>query len=313
MTLYDFGNWLNIASFYMIGGTGAAISMKCGEFNLGGEGQIYAGGFTAAIFLAKLHGLVATAGAASLELSLAVPLAVILAVAGGMTISALLCFFSALLRKYRGASFLLTSFIVSSAVIPLINGLIAGPFRGNTGNLLATPFIDKAFRFKKILPPSSLNISFFIGILICVAGGFFLFKTRLGKKICIFGISREFALYSGFSEKSITFTSALTGGALHGLCGSFIVLGTYYTCHSGFYLGHGWTCLSAAMLAGSNPFLVIFSSLFLGAVTAFTNSFALHHNVGYDLSTIIQAVIMIAVSIPFYSLFKAKKRLRGQK
>ena len=47
MTAYNLGNWLNIASFYMVAGCGAAISMKSGEFNLGGEGQIYAGGFAA--------------------------------------------------------------------------------------------------------------------------------------------------------------------------------------------------------------------------------------------------------------------------
>ena len=285
MTAYDFGNILNFASFYMVAGTGAAISMKAGEFNLGGEGQIYAGGFTAAVVLAKMA--VCPAG-------VAVPLALL---AGGV-VSALLCFISALLRKYRDASFLLTSFIISSAVIPLINGLIAGPFRGNTGNLLATPFIQKSFRFARILPPSSLNASFFAGIIICILGSFFLFKTQKGQKICIYGISREFALYSGFSEKAVTFTCALAGGALHGLCGAFIVLGTYYTCHSGFYAGIGWTGLSAAMLAGANPVLVIPSSLFLGAVTAFVNSFSLHHNTGYDLGAIIQAVIMFLVAIP---------------
>ena len=299
MTAYDIGNILNFASFYMVAGTGAAISMKCGEFNLGGEGQVYAGGFVAAVVLAKMAGLPS---------ALAVPLSILAA----CTLSALLCFISALFRKYRGASFLLTSFIISSAVIPLINGLIAGSFRGNTGNLLATPFIEKSFRFARILPPSSLNASFFAGILICVLGALFLFRTHLGQKLCIFGISREFALYSGFSEKTITFTSAITSGALHGLCGAFIVLGTYYTCHSGFYNGIGWTGLSAAMLAGSNPIFIIISSIFLGAVTSFTNSFSLHHNVGFDLGAIIQAVIMFCVAIPVFK-DRIKLPFRGQK
>lgn len=289
MTTYEFGNLLNFASFYMVAGSGAAISMKAGEFNLGGEGQVYAGGFTVAIVLSRLAGWPA---------GLAVPLSL----AAAALVSAILCFISALLRKYRGASFLLTSFIISSAVIPLINGLISGPFRGNTGNLLATPFIEKSFRFARLLPPSQLNISFFIGIIICILGAVFLFKTQFGQKICIFGISREFALYSGFSEKAITFTSALAGGALHGLCGAFIVAGSYYTCHSGFYTGIGWTGLTAAMLAGANPIFIIPSSLFLGGITTFINTFTLHHNVGYDLGAIIQALIMFLVAIPFIKI-----------
>ncbi len=293
MTVYEFGNMLNFASFYMVAGSGAAISMKAGEFNLGGEGQIYAGGFMAGILLAKLSGCPAI---------LAIPLSL---TAAALT-SAILCFLSALLRKYRGASFLLTSFIISSAVIPLINGLLAGPFRGNTGNLLASPFISKSFRFIRLLPPSSLNISFFAGLAVCLFSWFFLFKTEVGRKTCIFGISREFALYSGFSEKTISFTSALAGGALHGLCGAFIVGGTYYTCHSGFYAGIGWTGLTAAMLAGANPLFVIPSSIFLGGLTAFINSFTLHHNVGYDLGAIIQAVIMFIVAIPFLKIRRRK-------
>jgi len=286
MTTYDIGNWLNTASFFMIAGTGASISMKCGEFNLGGEGQIYAGGFVCAVILAK---------AANLGVGIALPLALLAAI----LTSSVLCFFSALLHKYRNASFLLTSFIISSAIIPLINGLIAGPCRGSTGNLLATPFISQKFRFLRILKPSSLNVSFFIAVLICLAGAFILFKTNFGRKLCIYGISNEFAKYSGFSEKTIIFSSSLISGGLHGLCGAFIICGTYYTCHSGFYTGLGWSGLSASMIAGSNPLFVIVSSLFLAAVSSFTSIFSLHHNVGFDLGAIIQACIMFVVSIPF--------------
>lgn len=77
------------------------------------------------------------------------------------------------------------------------------------------------------------------------------------------------------------------------------MLGTYYTCHSGFYAGLGWSGLSAAMLGGANPVFVIPSSLFLAAVSTFTSNFAIHHNVGFDLAALIQSIIMFIVSIPF--------------
>ena len=54
MNLYFIGSALNLSSLYMIAGCGAAISIKSGEFNLGGEGQIYAGGFICAIILTSL-------------------------------------------------------------------------------------------------------------------------------------------------------------------------------------------------------------------------------------------------------------------
>ena len=51
MNMYYFGSALNTASLYMVAGCGAAISFKSGELNLGGEGQVYLGGFLTAVLL----------------------------------------------------------------------------------------------------------------------------------------------------------------------------------------------------------------------------------------------------------------------
>ena len=55
MNLYYFGQALNLASLYMIAGLGDAIIIKSGHFNLGGEGQVYAGGFICGILLASMR------------------------------------------------------------------------------------------------------------------------------------------------------------------------------------------------------------------------------------------------------------------
>ena len=53
MNVYYLGSALNLSSLYMLAGCGALISIKSGDFNLGGEGQIYLGGFISAIILAN--------------------------------------------------------------------------------------------------------------------------------------------------------------------------------------------------------------------------------------------------------------------
>src|SRR5574344_2853591 len=50
-TQYAVGNFLNTAALLMTAGIGAAISVKSGNMNLGGEGQIYFGGYVAALVL----------------------------------------------------------------------------------------------------------------------------------------------------------------------------------------------------------------------------------------------------------------------
>ncbi len=286
MNFYYFGSILNSASFYMIGGCGAMLSIISGKYNLGGEGQIYLGGFLTAILLSKIG---------FLPPFVAIPLALFLSFLS----SGFLCIISALLKKYKNADFLLTSFIISAAIIPILDGLIGGTFRGSTGNLLATEVIPKQFQFSHFLKPSPLNISFFFAITICCLTAIFIQKTNTGKQMKIFGISREFSIYSGFSETKISFISAFLSGGLHGLCGGLIIVGTSYTCHSGFYAGIGWNSLSAAIIAKGNPYFIIASSLFLSTIFSFAKQIALNNNLGFDLESLLQSIVIFLISMSF--------------
>ena len=110
MNVYYLGSALNLSSLYMIAGTGALISIKSGDFNLGGEGQIYLGGFVSAVILAALG-----------KSGLPPAFAVLLALAAAAASSALLAGLSAVFKILRNADFLFTSFIASAAIIPFID------------------------------------------------------------------------------------------------------------------------------------------------------------------------------------------------
>ena len=271
----------------MIAGLGAAVSIKSGALNLGGEGQIYLGGFTTALILVKLA-------------ELPVPLAMMLSLITAFLASGFLTLLSALLQHYRKADFLFTSYIASAATIPFIDGLISGPFRSQSNNLLATPFIEQKFRFPSILKPSSLNPSIFLALLLCCVFFFLLYRTAWGRKLCIYGISPRFAEFSTYNIKRLSFSAAIISGGMHGLCGAMAICGTYFTCHQGFYSGMGWNALSASLIAYSNPLFIIPSSLFMGFITTFSNKYALYHNFGFDMDSLIQAVILLLISFPIF-------------
>lgn len=282
------GNALNLASLFMIAGTGAAFSIKSGNLNFGGEGQVYLGGFTGALILAFLPE--------------ALPpfICVFIALIAAFTVSGLLSLTSGLLKHFKNADFLFTSFLASSAICPVISGLIAGPCRSKTDNLLATPFIPEAVRFKSILPPSSLNISFFMGAVLCVAFYFIITKTTYGKKMSIYGISPEFSKYAGYNNLQLMMSNSFISGGMHGITGCVAILGTYFTCHDGFYAGLGWSAFSAALLAKANPLLLIPSSLFLGFLTTYANRFAFMNSINFDVSSLIQSVILLLISFTVY-------------
>ena len=302
MNVYYLGSALNLSSLYMVAGLGAAISIKSGEYNLGGEGQIYLGGFTTAVILAKM---------ANFPAVIVLPLAL----SAGFLLSSLITLLSALLKTFRKADFLFTTYIASAAIIPFIDGLISGPFRSQADNLLSTPFIAQKFRFPGILPPSPLNPSFFLAIILCGFFFFVIFRTAYGRKLCIYGISPKFAKYAGYKEKELTFSATIISGGLHGLCGGLAICGTYFTCHLGFYTGMGWNAFSAALIAGSNPLLLIPSSFFMGFLTTYANKYALYHNFGFDMSAMIQAVILLLMAVKprvMLNLFQHLLRFRNE-
>lgn len=283
--MYYFGLMLNMSAIYMIAGLGATLSLKTRQINLAGEGLIYSGGFVCAILLDYFA-----------EMHMPAVFAVMLAFMVAACVGAVLMLFCEFLNRFRKADFLLTSFITSSAIIPLIDGLISGPFRTKTGNLLATPYIIQAYRFKSILKPSPLNGAIFAAVILCIAAQAFFKKTKRGEQVNIYGISPEFARYSGFPVTAITFTTAGLSGALHTLAGAVAVCGTYFTCHSSFYSGMGWNALTVAMLARTKPVLLIPFAVFVSALMTYSGKYALYSNFDFDIGMLLQAVILFVVS-----------------
>ncbi len=281
---FYFGTFLNTAVLLALAALGNSISIKSGNLNLGGEGQIYTGGFIASIIFAS-----------ELPLPIAAVAGIVCAAASGI-IQVLI---SALLRQFKKANVLLTSFLISAAIIPIIDSLISGKFRGQTGNLLATQFIPEKLRLLQILPPSPLNVSVFALPILCILFSYFLNHSKTGMRLKIWGTAPEFARYCGYSENKALYLSLIISGGMHGLTGAVAVLGTYYTCHSGFYAGMGWNALSCALIAQSEPALIIPASLVLSWLYTSAGRVSLMQGLQFDISSLIQGIILFCISINY--------------
>jgi riboflavin transport system permease protein len=300
---YNLGNMLSVATLFMTAGLGSALAIKGGLLNLGGEGQIYAGGFITALLL---NAFIPASGKNFFPASpiVASVITAIAACAAGSAITTI----SALLKDKKGAHELLTTFLCSAALIPLIDSAISGKFRTPTGNLLATPFISQSVRFHPILPPSSFNLSFFIAIFLCIAGAWYLYKTTTGRKHQIWGIAPEFAQYCGYSRQNHLYATLAISGGLHGLAGFFAVSGTYYTCHVGFSTGIGWDALSCAFIANTNPILVIPVSIALSWIFTSADRITLTENFGFDIAGLIQGIVLFCIALRFIGLKVTKNK-----
>ncbi len=138
---------LNTAGQLITASLGVTLVFKTGMFNLGGEGQIYTGAFTAAavsIFLADFNS----------------PLMIIIILASAAAAGACAGFISGYLKNKWDTNELISSFLLSSALIHIINYFITGSMADENSYLITTKAVSESFRLKQLLPPSKLNGGF---------------------------------------------------------------------------------------------------------------------------------------------------------
>ena len=294
------GNTLDGIALLLTASLGATIAFRGGTFNLGGEGQIYLGGLTASLIL--LAGL-----------PFHPVLILTIAALGAMFVGALIGGFSGLLKRISGANELITSFLLSSALIPAADYLISGPLRDSSGNLLALPPFTKDLLLFRIMPPSNLSVSFFFSLFLIFACHVFIYRTRWGYRFRISGEVPDFARFAGFDSEAVWVPAIATSGALSALTGFFAVAGTYGRCHAGFSGGLGWSAIAVALIARNRPLLLLPAAFIFGWLKSGSDIALLTTGLKLETSSFIQAVILLFATMSMAPIFERYFPFAGRK
>jgi simple sugar transport system permease protein len=285
---YYFGNMLNSAIPLVFGGLGVSIAMLGGNFNLGGEGQIYTGAFVTTVTALALSPLVRP-GLPGIP-------AALLALGAGALLSGGMAGLSALLKVKWKTNELITSFLLSNALILIINYCVTGPFLDPDTNLQSTRKVAAAFRLPLILPPSNLSAALFFALLAVVLVQIFLFKTRTGYEIRLCGLNGMFAKYGGINTGRNAVLSMFLSGALYGIGGGMAIFGTYYGTIKEFSSGMGWNGLAVALIARSRPGGVIPAAIFFAWIGSGVRMAMQFSDVTIELASIVQSVVFFLIT-----------------
>lgn len=284
---FYFGNLLDTATLILLSAIAFLIPTKLGFFNLGGEGVCYLSALVSVQFALQFS-------------NMAQPWGIILGCTLAFLISASLGFISAVLKLYFKINELISTYLISAAIIPLLDYAVAEIFRDENGSLLATPYIESSWQLKKFLEPSSLNISIFIVLLIAFAVLIMLNFTRQGYEIKITGDNADFAFSQGIKLPKVFIRTVSLSTGLYGLVGAFIVYGSQHYVYSGITAGLGWSGISAALIGQSNPLGAIFGAFIFAWIDAGSKTSMIHSNFSFDLSSIIQGVIFLLITLNFF-------------
>ena len=280
---YYLGNLLNSSIPLAFTGLGIAVAFRSSAFNLGGEGQVYSGALvTTAVCLAlpNTNGL----------------LGGIVAIVAGILAGAVLAGLSGYFKMKWGTDLLISSFLISGAVVLIVNFLITGPLDDPSSSLLSTPKIAAQFHLLQIFKPSKLDISIIFAGIVAGIVYLFMFHTRRGYEMRMYGANPEFARYGGINVSSYIVLPMIMSGALHGLGGGLAVMGTHHMALKEFTFGVGWNGIAVALIAKNHPLGVIPAALFFAYLDAGAKAAMLHSDVTIEIAAVIQSIIFYLVT-----------------
>jgi simple sugar transport system permease protein len=281
---------LTEATPLILTGLSVAIAFRAGLFNIGGEGQLLIGGMSAVLVGFSITGL---------PWFVHLPLAI----AAGITGGALWGFIPGFLKAKTGAHEVIVTIMLNYVAYRLVDFLLKTTLfqREGRNDPISKNIMDSA-QMPALLqwldPAMKVNIGLFLAL---AAAGFvwwLLFRTNTGFEFRAVGANPSAARYAGMSVTKVYILVMMIAGGLAGLAGTGQILGVLDRASPGFNAGLGFDGIAVALLARSNPIGVVLAALLFGGLNAGGQYMQANADVGIDLISVIQALIIIFVAAP---------------
>lgn len=275
---FTIGQTLTVAGILVLTGLAAALPFSARLWNVGGEGQLFAGAIAALV----------------IGLSLGpTPLTLWLALMGGCVAGALWALIPGMLRAYLGASEMIISLLMNFVAIFAASYVINQLFPSTSGE--STPPVDHGARLPVLVPGFGINLGLIIVASITIACWFLSTRTRLGFAIRATGLNSRASLLAGFDAASTTVATFSIAGACAGLAGAIVVLGSGGTLSLGISASYGYLGVAVALVAGVRVVRLPAVALMFAALTVGSNSLQVSAGLPFSLGVVITGAIVISL------------------
>jgi len=280
---------LTYATPLIVAGLGLAIGFRSGLFDIGGQGQILAGG------------LAATWAGFTFHFTPVVQVAFEILVA--VIVGGLLAGFAGLLKAYTGAHEVIVT-MMTNYIMKLVMGyLLIQPLfalglihDGQSKSILPNgqlpQFLDH------LSPTLALNFGFVIAVLAVVAVQWFFNRSKTGFELLMVGQNSEAARTAGINVKRATIITLSLAGSFLGLAGMLQVAGVTHYIDPTFGGTYGFDAITVALLGRNKPWGVFFGALFFGFMYSGGHIMQASTNIAFSLALVIQAVVVFCVATP---------------
>lgn len=252
-------------------------------WNIGVEGQLVVGGFFA--------------GAVALYLPLiwqdiSSPMLLISMLIAGFIGGALWGLIPAALKAYIGVNEILTTLLLNSVAIMLVQYIYVGPWRDPHGwGFAGTPqFIEGAYL--PHFPGMRVHLGLVIAIIAAVVVELVISRTKWGYQIRVIGESLKAARYGGMNVIVNTLLVMTVSGGLAGVAGMSEVSGIMHRLMDGLAIGYGYSAIIVAYIARLNPLASVLVSFLLAVLLVGGDQLQLTMGLPASFAFVLEGVVL---------------------
>jgi simple sugar transport system permease protein len=270
-------------------GLGVAVSFRAGMFNIGGDGQL------------RLGALGATMAAIGLAGQVPPGIILVLAVAAGTITGGLWGLLPGFLKARTGAHEVITTIMLNYVAALVLFFAMEDPgLRAAGSTVPVSKLLNPIVTVPKLinLPGIRLDFGFVMALVMALLCSWLLFRTTKGFELRAAGFNLTAARYAGMSAGGSMMLAMTISGALNGMAGAFIVLGTVGQLSLDVSGGIGFNAIALALLAGLRPGGVVLAALLFGALTNGGKLMGVQSGIPVDLLFFIMALVIMFVAAP---------------
>lgn len=262
---------------------GVSLAFRSGMFNIGAEGQVYAGAMAAALagayigpLFSGLHLIICTAAAAIVGAL----------IAGGL----------GWLRAHWNVDEVLSTLLSNYIIILFCTYLVTGPLRDPSRQSGTTqPVFDTAM-FPEILPQTGLTAGVLVVIVAAVVSWWLSEKSVVGYRWRMTGEAPGFAAAVGIDTAKARIRSMMASGALVAVGGSLLVTASQGRFWTEIGSGIGWDAVLIALVARARPIASIVWVVIYCVMRSTARGIEQVSTVPAELSSVLIAIIIITVA-----------------
>jgi simple sugar transport system permease protein len=295
--VYPISETLTYAAPLTFTGLAFALAFRGGLFNIGVQGQAILGSIGA--------------GLIGLGLGLPPVLHVVVALLGAVLAGGFWGYVPGILKARTGAHEVITTIMLNYVALYFIGWLIIqqGVHDPTRSEAISKPIADSAKLTD--LPGASLraNVGILLAIATCAGVAWLLNRGTFGFELRAVGANPDAARTAGMSVARTYVLVMAISGALSGLGGATLVLGTAHNLTIAVVGQIGFNGLLVALLGRAKPWGVLAAAVLFGALQAGGNRMQTNAAVSVELVTVLQALIVMFIAAP--ALVKTTFQLRA--